>query len=62
MGRESVGWAECGDIDDPMATPCRYQYIDLWSRRTTWGGNAPPRQGDSVFIPGGNTVSAAVET
>jgi hypothetical protein len=58
--RANVGWTECGDISSPMNTPCRYLYIDLWSRRTTWGGNAPPREGDSVFIPEGNTVRGCV--
>lgn len=33
-----------------------YQYVDLWSRRSTWGGNLPPIDGDSVYIPAGATV------
>jgi hypothetical protein len=33
-----------------------YWYVDLWSRTTTWGGNAPPIKGDSVEIPRGQTV------
>ena len=34
----------------------QYQYIDLWSRWTTWGNNAPPAAGDSVVISEGQTV------
>ena len=30
--------------------------MDLWSRRSTWGGNLPPIDGDSVYIPAGTTV------
>ena len=33
-----------------------YQYVDLWSRQTTWGNNPPPREGDSVVISEGQTV------
>lgn len=35
-----------------------YEYIDLWSSRTTWGGSIDniPIEGDSVFIPSGNRV------
>ena len=33
-----------------------YQYANLWSRRSTWGGNLPPGEGDSAFIPPGTTV------
>jgi hypothetical protein len=44
----------------------RYQYVDKWSSRTTWGGNNPPAPCDdwdddrdcknSVWIPPGNYV------
>ena len=27
-----------------------YTYTDLWSAKTTWGGDAPPRAGDSVVV------------
>jgi hypothetical protein len=30
-----------------------YRYIDLWSRRSTWGGGDPPSEGDSVVVPSG---------
>lgn len=33
-----------------------YQYVDLWSRRSTWGGGPLPAEGDSVVIPNGTTV------
>lgn len=29
-----------------------YQYVDLWSRKTTWGGGDPPSEGDTVMVPG----------
>lgn len=31
---------------------CSYQYVDLWSTSTTWGGGDPPAEGDTVMIPG----------
>jgi hypothetical protein len=33
-----------------------YEYMDLWSRRTTWGGAAPPGEGDSAVVPPGAVV------
>ncbi|KAJ9512732.1 hypothetical protein QJQ45_019041, partial [Haematococcus lacustris] len=39
-----------------------YQYVDLWSRATTWGGNPPPVAGDSVYIPPNVTVLLDVST
>ena len=30
-----------------------YLYADLWSSPTTWGGETPPRPGESVVIPQG---------
>lgn len=33
-----------------------FSYIDRWSDPNTWGGEAPPRQGDSVYIPPGQIV------
>ncbi|KXZ47884.1 hypothetical protein GPECTOR_32g497 [Gonium pectorale] len=32
-----------------------YEYVNLWSRRTTWGGNPPP-EGYGVYIPANTTV------
>lgn len=33
-----------------------YEYIDLWSRSTTWGGGPPPVEGDSVWIRPGQRI------
>jgi len=54
--RENVGYLECGDTSNLLATACNFEYVDVWSARTTWGGNDPPTEGQSVFIPSGATV------
>lgn len=33
-----------------------YRYIDRWSNTDTWGGEAVPREGDSVYVPKGMTL------
>ena len=33
-----------------------FLYIDRWSSESTWGGEAPPREGDSVYIPPGQVL------
>ena len=33
-----------------------YEYIDLWSRSTTWGGGPPPVEGDTVWIQPGQST------
>lgn len=33
-----------------------FMYIEKWSESATWGGESPPREGDSVFIPKGQNV------
>lgn len=33
-----------------------FEYVDRWSSRFTWGGNALPHQGESVYIKSGQTV------
>lgn len=33
-----------------------YLYADLWSADTTWGGEVPPRDGESVVIPAGKNI------
>ena len=38
------------------ASGMSFQYIDLWSATTTWGGLDPPVAGDSVVIPAGQNV------
>jgi hypothetical protein len=44
------GNAACGNAS------CGYQFVDLWSRRTTWGGEDLPGAGDSVLVPANTTV------
>jgi hypothetical protein len=39
-----------------------YTYIDRWSSPTTWGGESPPREGDSVFIPPGQNILMDMST
>ena len=34
----------------------KYLYIDRWSSPNTWGGEAPPREGDSVHVPKGQIL------
>lgn len=38
------------------SVPSSYRYVNLWSRRSTWGGGSPPGDGDTAFIPVGVTV------
>lgn len=49
--KSGAGNALCGA--DGLSTQCTYEYLNLWSRRTTWGGNDPPGEGDSIYIPEG---------
>ncbi len=37
-------------------SPVTYQYVDLWSRSTTWGGASPPGAGFIVMIPAGECL------
>ena len=39
-----------------------FEYIDLWSSRHTWGGAAPPVDGDFVVIPTGMNILLDVDT
>lgn len=39
-----------------------YLYIDLWSSSLTWGGESPPREGDTVAIPQGQNILLDVST
>lgn len=33
-----------------------YVYIEKWSEQQTWGGENPPKEGDSVHIPKGQNL------
>ena len=37
-----------------------YRYTDLWSALSTWGGDLPPFEGDSVVVPRGVTIQLDV--
>ena len=39
-----------------------YLYADLWSSHTTWGGEVPPRAGETVSIPAGFNIILDVPT
>ncbi|GFH20734.1 uncharacterized protein HaLaN_17904 [Haematococcus lacustris] len=39
-----------------MTSLITFEWADLWSRRSTWGGLDPPGPGDSVVIPTNTTV------
>ena len=34
----------------------KFLYIDRWSDSNTWGGELPPVEGESVFVPKGQTL------
>ena len=38
------------------AVEATYQYVDLWSRYSSWGGNPPPIHGDTVWVQKGRTL------
>lgn len=39
----------------PLATKA-FLYVDKWSDEETWGGEAPPREGDTVYVEKGKTL------
>ena len=39
-----------------------FYYIDLWSSNFTWGGHPPPKDGDFVVVPRGQTVAIDIDT
>ena len=39
----------------PLAT-APFLYIDRWSDEATWGGEAPPIEGDTVYVQKGKTL------
>jgi hypothetical protein len=34
----------------------KFLYVNKWSDESTWGGEVPPRKGESVFITKGNNI------
>lgn len=38
------------------ASTQQFQYVNLWSHSSTWGGSSPPVSGDSVYLPPNVTV------
>ena len=52
--KTSDGFAVTGDK--------KYLYIDKWSEDATWGGETPPRDGESVFVPKGQSLLIDVST
>lgn len=46
-------------VSNSSAVGCSYQYVDLWSSKTTWGGGDPPLEGDTVMIPGSFSLTQA---
>eukprot|EP00798_Chlamydomonas_sp_ICE-L_P031254 gene31253-6400_t len=46
---EGIGYAS-------MGMDVAYEYMNMWSSTTTWGGRQPPVEGDLVYVPGGITV------
>jgi hypothetical protein len=48
---------------NPAILACSpFLYIDRWSSQSTWGGEALPRAGDSVYVPTGMTLLVDVST
>jgi hypothetical protein len=39
-----------------------YLYLDRWSSQATWGGEALPREGDTVYVPPGMSLLVDVST
>ena len=39
-----------------------FEYFDIWSAKSTWGGLDPPEEGSLVVIPAGKTVMIDVDT
>ena len=45
-----------------MSHDVSFDYVDYWSSPYTWGGAAPPTDGESVYIKTGQTVILDVDT
>ncbi len=48
--------AGAGLAATPSPSSTTFEFANLWSSPTTWGGAPPPQAGDSVFLPAGITV------
>jgi hypothetical protein len=44
-----------------IAISASYEHIHKWSNPETWGGDFPPQNEDSVYIPHGMSVEYDVE-
>ncbi|GBG70297.1 hypothetical protein CBR_g6425 [Chara braunii] len=49
--RQNIDW---GTFNRTQAVI--FQYIDVWSSRTTWGNSLLPIEGDSVYVPANTTL------
>ena len=45
-----------------MSHDVSFDYVDYWSSPYTWGGAAPPTDGESVYIKTGQTVILDIDT
>ena len=45
-----------------MSHDVSFDYVDYWSSPYTWGGAAPPTDGESVYIETGQTVLLDIDT
>ena len=45
-----------------MSHSVSFDYVDYWSSPYTWGGTAPPSDGESVYIKTGQTVVLDIDT
>ena len=60
LAARGIGWVvvNVAGVGDTAATSdALYEYVDLWSRLTTWGGTSLPVAGDSIWIQPGQTCA-----
>ena len=60
--RESTFEVKSEKVGDAAIKDNLFLYIDRWSDPKTWGGEAPPRNGDSVHVPKGQTLLVDMST
>lgn len=51
-----VIWPGHGNALNKDKENVHFSYVDLWSSRTTWGGEDPPLAGDSVIVTQGQYI------